>query len=95
MEAIGNNAAERLRSYIERVERLEAQKKELNEDIKEIMLEVKSAGFVPAIVRQIIKERGMDPDKRAEKEALLEVYRNALGDYVSTPLGEAALEAVR
>jgi uncharacterized protein (UPF0335 family) len=95
MESIGNNAAERLRSYIERIERLEAQKKELAEDIKEIMTEVKSAGFVPAILRQIIKERGMDQSKLAERDALLEIYRNALGDYVSTPLGEAAMAVVR
>lgn len=88
----GGIAGDQLRSFIERIERLEEEKRGLAEDLKEVYAEAKGTGFDPKIMRQIIKERRMDKDDRDEQEALLDVYRRALGMFVDTPLGEAALE---
>lgn len=69
----------RLRSFIERVERLEDEKAELAEDIKEIYGEAKANGYDPKIMRKIVRMRKMDVDKRREEEALVEVYKLAVG----------------
>ena len=71
--------AEQLRSYIERYERLEAEKQDIADQQKEVMAEAKGCGYDTAIMREIIKLRKMDPDERAEKEAILQVYLEALG----------------
>ena len=68
-----------LRQYIERVERLEEEKKALMSDIKDIFAEAKSSGFDPKTMRQIIRIRAMDEDVLAEQETLLDTYREALG----------------
>lgn len=73
------DADKRLRSFIERIERLEAEKAELAEDIKEIYGEAKANGYDPKIMRKIVRMRKMDTEKRKEEEALIEVYRNAVG----------------
>ncbi len=77
--AVGGIAADRLRSIIERVERLEEEKKALSSDIKDIFTEAKSAGFDVKIVRQVIRLRKMEPADLEEQETLLEVYKRALG----------------
>lgn len=69
----------RLRSFIERVERLEGEKAELAEDIKEIYGEAKANGYDPKIMRKIVRMRKMDVEKRQEEEALIEVYKLAVG----------------
>lgn len=69
----------RLRSFIERIERLEEEKAELAEDIKEIYGEAKANGYDPKIMRKIVRMRKMDVDKRREEEALVEVYKLAVG----------------
>jgi uncharacterized protein (UPF0335 family) len=69
----------RLRSFIERVERLEEEKSELAEDIKEIYGEAKANGYDVKIMRKIVRMRKMDVDKRREEEALIEVYKLAVG----------------
>lgn len=81
MSEAGHNAvnAGQLRSYIDRVERLEFQKKEIGEDISEVYAEVKSSGFDPKIVRKIVAMRRVDDEKRKEEEAILGLYLNALG----------------
>ena len=91
MTGIGDNsvAKDRLRSYVERIERLNAEVAELKGDIKDIFTEVKAAGFDTKVVRQLIRERRMDAAEREEREALLEVYRNAVGALADTPLGKA------
>ena len=73
------DADKRLRSFIERIERLEAEKAELAEDIKEIYGEAKANGYDPKIMRKIVRMRKMDVEKRKEEEAMIEVYRNAVG----------------
>ena len=79
MTDVGGVASDRLRSFIERVERLEEEKKALAEDIKEVFSEAKSAGFDVKIMRQIIKIRKLDASDRQEQEAILDLYMQALG----------------
>ncbi len=77
--AWGNISAERLRSIVERVERLEEEKKSLSSDIKDIFAEAKSAGFDVKVMRQLIRLRKQEPAEVEEQETLLDVYRRALG----------------
>ena len=96
MSEIGHNsvneiAAKRLLSIIERIERLEEERKALAEDVKDIYREAKSAGYDVPTIRLLIKRRAEDATKRAEQEALLETYLAALGPLGDTPLGNAAL----
>ena len=75
----GGIAADRLRSLIERVERLEEERKALASDIKDIFAEAKGAGFDVKVMRQIIRIRAQEPAEVEEQENLLDVYRRALG----------------
>jgi uncharacterized protein (UPF0335 family) len=75
----GGIAADRLRSIVERIERLEEERKALGNDIKDIYAEAKSAGFDVKVLRQIIKLRKQEPAEIEEQETLLDVYRRALG----------------
>ncbi|ACI52914.1 conserved hypothetical protein [Gluconacetobacter diazotrophicus PA1 5] len=77
--AVGGIAADRLRSIIERVERLEEERKALAGDIKDIFTEAKSAGFDVKVIRQIIRLRKQEPAEVEEQETLLDIYRRALG----------------
>ena len=72
-------SAQRLKSFIERIERLEEEKKALGADIREVYGEAKSSGYDPKIMRKVIKLRGMDAGDRQEEEALLQVYLDAVG----------------
>ncbi|MBV1799413.1 DUF2312 domain-containing protein [Siccirubricoccus sp. G192] len=76
---VGGIAADRLRSIIERVERLEEERKALASDIKDIYAEAKSAGFDVKVIRQIISIRKQEPADVEEHETLLDLYRRALG----------------
>lgn len=70
---------EHLRQYIERVERLAEEAKGISDDIKDVYLEAKSMGYDPAIMRQIVRLRKLPPHDRKEMEAVLDVYKSALG----------------
>ncbi len=72
-------AQDQLRSFIERIERMEEEKDAITIDIKEIYAEAKGNGFDTAILRQIVKIRKMDANERLENEAILELYMSALG----------------
>lgn len=72
-------AAGQLRAFIERVERLEEEKSQLQEDIKEIFAEMKGTGFDTKAVRTIIRLRKKDQAERQEEEAILDLYKAALG----------------
>ena len=72
-------AADRLRSLVERIERLEEEKQALAGDIREVFAEAKGAGFDTKIMRQVIKLRKMESDDRQEQETLLDLYKQALG----------------
>jgi uncharacterized protein (UPF0335 family) len=76
---VGGIASDRLRSIIERVERLEEERKALSDDIKDIFTEARSAGFNPKVLRQIIRIRKQEPADVEEQENLLDLYRRALG----------------
>ncbi len=75
----GNVAADRLRSIVNRIERLEEERKALGSDIKDIYGEAKSAGFDVKVLRQLIRIRRQAPAEVEEQETLLDVYRRALG----------------
>lgn len=72
-------SAEQLRLLIERVERLEEEKKGISDDIKDVYGEAKAVGFDAKIMKQIVKLRKKTRDARMEEEALLETYKTALG----------------
>lgn len=71
--------ADELRQFIERIEQLEAEKKDLAEQLKEVMAEAKGRGYDTKVLRKIIALRKRKPDELAEEEAVLEVYKTALG----------------
>ncbi|AWB20808.1 hypothetical protein NS228_20545 [Methylobacterium indicum] len=72
-------AAEELKQFIERIERLEEEKAGLQGDIKDVMLELKGRGFDVKAVRTILRLRKKDHSERQEEEAILELYMQALG----------------
>lgn len=78
-EKPSNIAGERLRSIIERIERLEEERKALANDIKDIYGEAKSAGFDIKVIRQLIRIRKQEPAEVEEQETLLDIYRRAIG----------------
>ncbi len=70
---------DRLRLLIERIERLEEEKKGIADDIRDVYAEAKAVGYDPKIMRQVVRLRKMAPDDRSEMETILDVYKNALG----------------
>ena len=74
-----NVAADQLRLLIERIERLEEEKKGIADDIKDVYLEAKATGFDPKTMRTIVRLRKMEKNDRMEAEPLLETYKAALG----------------
>jgi len=92
MADVGGIAGDRLRSFVERIERLEEEKAALTADIREVYSEAKGTGFDVKILRQIVRLRKMDVSERQELEDLLDVYKRALG-MDDTPLGDYAKKA--
>jgi uncharacterized protein (UPF0335 family) len=90
MPDVAGIAGERLKSFIERIERLEEEKKALAEDIKEVFAEAKGNGFDTKIMRQVIRLRRMDKDDLDEQETLLDIYKRALGMIPDLPAQAAA-----
>lgn len=74
-----NVAADQLRMLIERIERLEEEKKGIADDIRDVYSEAKSQGYDTKVMRQIVRLRKMEAHSRQEWEAILETYKNALG----------------
>ena len=72
-------AAEELKQFVERIERLEEEKKAIADDIKDVFAELKGRGFDVKAVRSILRIRKQDHSERQEQEAILELYMNALG----------------
>jgi len=75
----GGIAGEQLRSFIERIERLEEEKKDVQEQIKEVFSEAKGSGFDTRIMRQLLRLRKLRDVDRSEQEELLEIYKAAIG----------------
>lgn len=78
-DAAAGFAKEQLKSFIERIERLEEDKKTIAEDIKDVFAEAKGTGFDVKALRQILALRKQDADQRAEQEAIVDLYMQALG----------------
>ena len=74
-----NVAADQLRLYLERIERLEEEKKGMADDIRDVYSEAKATGYDAKIMREIVKLRKMEPHDRQEMQHILETYMNALG----------------
>lgn len=74
-----NISGKRLKSFLDRIERLEEEKSGLSDDIKDIYAEAKSTGFDTKTMRKIMRLRKMDVEKRREEEELLELYKSAIG----------------
>jgi uncharacterized protein (UPF0335 family) len=79
MQIINNSSANQLRLFIEKIERLEEEKSELMENIREVFSEAKAVGFDPKVMKQLIKLRKMKHEEAVEQEELLDIYRAALG----------------
>jgi uncharacterized protein (UPF0335 family) len=79
MNDVGGIGAERLRSFVERIERLEEEKAALTADIREVYAEAKGNGFDTKVMRQVIRLRKMETADRQEQEALLDLYKRAIG----------------
>lgn len=77
--ADGGFAQDRLRSFIERIERLEEEKAGLAADIREVYAEAKGSGFDPKVMRQVVRLRKLDDVDRREQEMVLDTYLHALG----------------
>ena len=93
--SVGSNsiAGDRLKSFIERIERLEEEKKAIADDIKEVFAEAKGEGFTIGAMKDVLKLRKMDADERTHRLALIDLYMHALGMLGDTPLGQAALRS--
>jgi uncharacterized protein (UPF0335 family) len=76
---VGGVSGDQLRSYIERIERLNEEKAAIGADIREVFAEAKGSGFDVKIMRQAIRLRKLDKDDRDEQEAILDIYMRALG----------------
>ncbi len=72
-------AADQLRSFVERIERLEEEKAALSSDVREVYAELKAMGFDPKTVREVVRLRKLDTNELQEQEALLDTYKTALG----------------
>ncbi len=79
MAEVGGISIDRLRSFVDRIERLEEEKQALAADIREVYSEAKGAGFDVKVMRQLIRLRKLDKDDRIQMEEILSVYERALG----------------
>ncbi|MCS0497888.1 DUF2312 domain-containing protein [Ancylobacter sp. MQZ15Z-1] len=78
-DAPASFAKEQLKAFIERIERLEEEKKAIADDIKDVFAEAKGTGFDPKALKEILKIRRQDADQRAEHDAIVDLYLQALG----------------
>jgi uncharacterized protein (UPF0335 family) len=90
MSDVGGIAGDRIRSFVERIEQIEAELKELTEAKKEIFCEAKGEGFDVKVLKEIIKLRKQDQDERDEHDTLLDVYMRAMGEAGPAPVAQAA-----
>lgn len=79
MPDVGGVAGDRLRQIIEKIERLEEEKKGISDDIREVYAEAKGTGFDVKVIRQIIRLRKMESQERQELDELLDLYKQAIG----------------
>lgn len=94
MAIAGHNGidADSLGEFIERIERLEEEKRGTADDIKEVYAEAKVSGFDPKIMRKIVAMRRISAAERAAEQEIIDLYMAALGEFINTPLGHSAVE---
>lgn len=92
MPTAGHNANAQLRAIVERVERLEEEKKTIADDIRDVYAEAKGNGYDVKALRALIRRRKQDANDLAEHETILQTYMHALGMLADLPLGQAAIE---
>jgi len=80
LKLASTDAQGQLKSFFERIENLEEAKAAIMADLKEVYAEAKGAGFLPKIIRKVVRLRKMDKAKREEEESLVDIYAHALGD---------------
>ena len=92
--APGHNSggSDAIKSIVDRIERLAAERDAIASDIRDIYTEAKGRGFDVRALRGVIRERKLSADERAEREMMLDTYRHALGMLADLPLGQSALE---
>ena len=90
MNDVGDNAAKDVLSIIQRIERLEDEKKQIASDISDVYKESKGRGYDATALKEIIKIRREDPNKREARESMVDVYMRAINRWEDTPLGQAA-----
>lgn len=88
MSDVGGVAGNQLRAFIERIERLEEEKKTIADDVKEVYGEAKSMGYDTKVIRKVISIRKLDQNERMEQEAVLDTYLAALGMLPQDPTDE-------
>lgn len=81
---VGGIAADQLRNFVERIERLNDQRRALADDIAEVFAQAKANGYDVGVIRIILRERRMDPGDVSDRDTLLDVYRHALGMAATT-----------
>lgn len=81
MTGLGGNAAEALKRYVERLERVQEEIDGLNGDKRELYAEIKAAGFDVKVFRKMMQRRAKDPGERDEEDSLLELYESAIRNY--------------
>jgi uncharacterized protein (UPF0335 family) len=89
MNDVGDNAAKDVVSIIERIERLEDEKKQIANDISDVYKESKGRGYDATALKEIIKIRREDPDKREARESMVDVYMRAINRWEDTPLAQS------
>lgn len=92
VQAVPNHARDQLKSFINRVERLEEEKAAITSDIKEVLIEADGLGFDTKIIRRVVRERKKEADRRAEEGAIFDLY---MGVMEGTPLGDYAASTPR
>ena len=88
MSDVSEVAGDQLRSFVERIERLEEEKKTIADDIKDVYAEAKGNGFDTKVLRRVISLRKQDQNERQEQEAILDLYLQSLGMAPSFEEGE-------
>lgn len=88
----GSFSKERLKKFISKIEKLEEDKRAIGSDIRSVYQEAESAGLDAKVIRKVVADRRKDQEIVTEQEELKRIYKEALGDFSSSPLGEAAAE---
>ena len=95
MSDIDQTSQNHLRSFVERIEKLEEEKKTVNDDIKDVYAEAKGHGFDTKMLRKVVSMRKQDPNERQEQETILDLYLNALGMTPDLPFDDCDLPIQR